>query len=114
MIADATGDSRIIEFIDGHIRVSPSEYPSWHLSTNSVVWRKSESEKDARCHRYERGSSMAEQLNGTFLERDAVEITKSMSAKGWTMWTSVYELKNKKFLHFYRAQPNIIYRDQIA
>ena len=127
MVADASGDSVVVEFIEGNIRVSsPSSSSSstddlsWHVSTNDIVWNKSEQEKDENCYRYEKGSGLAEQLlsdvsshNKSINEKDAMHITRSMTEDGWTMWTSIYELKRREYWHFYKTEPAVVYQDTI-
>lgn len=122
MLADASGDSRIVEFIGGKLRVTPMS-GHWQLCTNSIVWNKSERQKNWGCRRYRRGATYADQLRTTNLrssklqpvisEKEAIRVTRSMAVKDYTMWTSVYELKSLEFLLFYKTQPEIAYRDSI-
>ncbi len=111
MLADASGESRIVEFIDGEVRVTSSSDP-WQVCTNDVVWNRSEQEKDLDCPRYQMGSENADGVPGVINETDAIEVTRSMAVENLTMWTSIYELQNGKFRFLYKAQPSFEYRDE--
>jgi hypothetical protein len=78
MVADASGRSRIIEFIGGQIRVTSAERP-WQICTNDVVWRKSEIERATACSRYRSGSNAAEKLGGVVDYADARRVARIMS-----------------------------------
>jgi hypothetical protein len=112
MVADASGRSRIIEFIGGAIRVTPGEGP-WQVCTNDIAWKKSESERDRTCRRYRDGSDAAEKLAGKFDYDAAQRVARSMSVDKWTMWTSVYDLKTRQIRVLYKSRPGVEYRDKI-
>jgi hypothetical protein len=112
MVADASGRSRIIEFVDGEIRVTSSEGP-WQICTNSIAWNKSQPERANACPRYRTGSDAAGKLGGTVDYADARRIARSMSVPNWTMWTSIYNLTTREVHVIYRANLDAEYQDAI-
>ncbi len=110
MVADASGNFRIIEFIDGEIRVTSTDQ-RWQVCTNQVMWQKSEQECDAACARYRAGSEAAERLSAGVGLADARDVIRTMSVDNWTMWTSVYDLTNRRMSVLYKAQIDTEYRD---
>ena len=112
MVADASGRSRIIEFIGGQIRVTSAERP-WQICTNDVVWRKSEIERATACSRYRSGSNAAEKLGGVVDYADARRVARIMSDDKGTMWTSVYNLTTRELGIMYRSRLDAEYRDAI-
>jgi len=112
MVADASGRSRIIEFIDGKIRVTANEGP-WQVCTNDIAWKKSEIERDSSCPRYQTGSDAAEKLGGVFDYAAARRVARSMSVNNWTMWTSVYDLTTREARVIYKSSLDAEYHDEI-
>jgi hypothetical protein len=113
MVADASGRSRIVEFLDGHIRVTPGK-GSWQISTNDIVWNRSAAVRGASCRRYRAGADAAEKLAGVFDCAAAQKVVRSMSVNNWTMWTSVYDLTAGKVRVLYKSRPDLEYRDEIS
>lgn len=112
MIADSTGHSVIVEFIEGDVKVTPSLSP-WQICTNSRAWNRSEQERDNACSRYRNGSELADDIEG-FVDHDgAMQVTRSMASDGNTMWTSVYNLKSGNLRFLYKSRPGLEYRDSI-
>lgn len=112
MVADAAGRFRIIEFIDGEVRVTPAGQ-NWQVCTNHVMWEKSEHENDEACDRYRAGSHAAESLPGSFDMESAQNVIRKMSVEGWTMWTSVYDLTNRDISVLYKSRLDAEYRDTL-
>lgn len=112
MVADRSGQFRVIEFIDGELRVTSTERP-WQVCTNHILWNKSERENDNACERYRTGSDLAESLEGAADYADAVRIARSMSAPGYTMWTSIYNLTSREARVLYRTGDSEEYRDAL-
>lgn len=112
MVADASGHSRIIEFIDGEIKVTPS-IGLWQVCTNDIAWNRTEQERDDDCQRYRTGSDMADQLHGLVDHSEAVRVARSMAVEGFTMWTSVYNLTSGDARILYKSNPETEYRDAI-
>ena len=112
MIADSSGDSRIVEFIDGEIKVTRSIDP-WQISANFVVCGMSEQEMDADCTRYRTGSERAELLPARIIFDDAISVARSMAVENYTMWTSVYNLQSGELRFFYKSRAELEHRDGI-
>lgn len=112
MIADAAGNFRIVEFIDGEMRVTSTDQ-NWQVCTNHIVWQKSEQENDETCYRYRAGSLAAENLNGNLELINARSVIRKMSVDNWTMWTSVYDLTNRKIRVLYKSDLDAEYLDAI-
>ena len=112
MVADASGRSWIIEFIDGEVRITPAERP-WQICTNDIVWSKSELERANSCWRYRAGSDAAEKLGGVIDYADARRVAGSMSVPHRTMWTSVYNLTTREAHVIYKSSRDAEYREAI-
>ena len=112
MIADATGRSRIVEFINGEIRVTAAD-ELWQICANQVVWQKTEDERDNTCKRYRVGSEAAQKLSGVVDYAAARRVARSMSVDNWTMWTSVYNLTTREARVIYKSHLGAEYCDAI-
>lgn len=112
MVADASGQFRVIEFVDGKTVVTRPDQP-WQVCTNHIVWHQTEEQNDAQCSRYRTGSDMAanEHENVTFDEM--LKITQSLSVDGFTMWSSVYNLINGEACIRYKGRGTDEYRDKL-
>src|SRR5262245_16041372 len=91
MIADRTGKSVVVEFVDGQFETVPAT-GRWQVSTNHLLSGKSATENDAACDRYR---TAAARLDDTSLSVDAREVMRlmgSISAENRTMWTSLFNL----------------------
>jgi hypothetical protein len=114
LIADQSGDRRIIEFLDGEIRETTCD-EDWQICTNHQMWLRSEAENDTLCRRYRIGSEVAESLDyeiDTDID-DVQRAIRSMSVDGWTMWTSIYNLSTGEANVAYRSQWSSQYDDQL-
>jgi hypothetical protein len=111
MVADAAGRFRIVEFLDGKIRVTPAG-KAWQVCTNSIAWNQSEKERADDCPRYRIGSAQAEKLRGAVAFADARRVARSMSVD-FTMWTSVYNLRTGEAGVIYRNRLGAEYRDLV-
>jgi penicillin V acylase-like amidase (Ntn superfamily) len=112
MVADATGKSCVIEFIDGKMRVTDGANSS-QICTNHPVWQNTEAENEAACIRFRTGATALRSLDGRINAADAVEVTRSMAVEGFTMWTSIYDLTDLKARIIYRFQTDTSYDDVI-
>ena len=73
MVADSSGRSRVIEFIDGKIRVS-STSNSWQVCTNHILRNQSEVQNQETCPRDRTRSDLAAALGHSADYDDAVQI----------------------------------------
>ena len=112
MIADATGKSAVVEFIDGEIVVSPTD-ESWQVCTNHQISGRTEEESDQCCRRYRRASAQLAVLPSVAGAADVMKIMESVAQKNWTMWTSVYNLSTLELQLAYRRHYGDPYRDTL-
>ncbi|MBN2474032.1 MAG: linear amide C-N hydrolase [Pirellulales bacterium] len=113
MVADAGGRSLIVEFVDGEMRTLPAD-DRWQVCTNNTMSGKSEAERDAACDRYQRASDRLVKL-GDEIDCDRLRrVMASISAKDWTMWTSLYNLTGGQYQVVYRRQFDAPYADRLA
>ena len=112
MVADASGRSRVIEFVDGEVCLTESARP-WQICTNHILCNKTEDESDATCDRYRTGSKVAEDLGTARDVSDAAAVIRSMSVPGFTMWTSIYDLTSGEARVLYKTDHPDGYRDAL-
>jgi hypothetical protein len=101
LLADASGKSCVVEFIDGQMQVTPTN-ENWQVCTNHQIAGKSEVENDAACPRYQLASSELAALSATAGAADVMRVMQSVSRENWTMWSSVYDLTSHEYHIAYR------------
>jgi hypothetical protein len=95
LIADKTGHSAIIEFIDGAMRVLQNPEP-WQVSTNFIVYG-SNAPNNVSCWRYNAVYSRLKILNGISDSKSSMKMLQEASQTNGTLgtiWSSVYDLNN--------------------
>jgi len=105
LIADATGRSVVVEFIEGRVETISSPEP-WQVSTNHRLLGRSEAENDRACWRYQTASDRVARLDGQLDVAGMLEVMAEVSVPDWTMWTSVYNLSTGEFRVAYRRNFN--------
>jgi predicted choloylglycine hydrolase len=90
LIADATGDSALIEFIDGEMSVLRTEKP-WQVATNFVLTGKSPEQARSLCWRYARVADALERAEGNLSQTEAMVLLEHVSQE-ITMWSVVYNM----------------------
>jgi hypothetical protein len=90
LIADAQGNSAVIEFIDARMNVLRSE-ESWQVATNFLISGKSPEAAKALCPRYKRAYDALQQAGGTLTPAGAMAVLEDVSQAN-TMWSVVYSL----------------------
>jgi hypothetical protein len=101
MIADASGKSVVVEFIDGQIKPT-STYENWQVCTNHELCGKSNEENCTECERYRLASIALAEFQGKAGAGDVMNVMQSVSKDNWTMWSSVYDLTSGEFEIAYR------------
>jgi predicted choloylglycine hydrolase len=101
LIADATGKSAVVEFIDGRIEATTTK-ENWQVCTNHRICGMGEVENDECCGRYQLASKQLASLSATANADDVMRIMESVAKEEWTMWTSVYDLSAREFRVAYR------------
>ena len=112
LIADASGKSAVVEFIDGELKPTMTQEP-WQVCTNHQICGKSEAENDERCKRYHTASDELAAMKGHASTDDVMKVMQSVQQKT-TMWSSVYDLSTGDFSVAYRHDFGKVYTDQLS
>jgi penicillin V acylase-like amidase (Ntn superfamily) len=112
MIADASGKSTVVEFIDGQIKPTTT-HENWQVCTNHQLCNRTETENDKNCSRYFTASGELANLHGDGNADDVMKVMQSVSKSGRTMWSSVYDLTSGNFEIAYRQQYDHPYKDDL-
>ena len=89
MIADKSGKSVIIEFLNKEMKVIYNDEP-YHVSTNFIITGSS-APQSTTCWRYNKAYADLKNANGSIDETSAMNILQSV-AQSITMWSAVYNL----------------------
>jgi hypothetical protein len=90
LVADLSGDSAVIEFVGGVMKVLRSEEP-WQVSTNFVISGEDPGQARSLCWRYARASERLEWAAGRISRQEAMELLEDVS-QDLTMWSVVYDM----------------------
>jgi hypothetical protein len=90
MLADAAGNSAIVEFIDGELVVLRNK-ELWQVATNFLVSGHSLQSAMAQCPRYARAYERLDNSGGVLDQADAMALLQDLS-QPITMWSVVYGL----------------------
>ena len=112
MIVDRTGESVVLEYIDGELMEITSSEP-WQVCTNHRLFGKSEKENDAICDRYQKASVVLANANDDYDGDDMMRLMSSISFEEWTMWTSVYDLSTGNFQVAHRRDYDKLYTGKL-
>lgn len=91
MIADKTGKSAIIEFVNDEMKVIPNNNP-WQVCTNFIVTGTS-APNNVSCPRYNKAHSELKDNQGIFNLNEAFQLVEDVSQSN-TIWSMVYDLNN--------------------
>ena len=108
MVADASGHSAVIEFVDGKMVVTKAEN-KYQVVTNFTLFdnpTKTGFGKD----RYENILNALEKQRGIFSEEDALELLKSNVIPGDEQWSAVYNLTQKTLSVTFSGDYENVYR----
>jgi len=92
LIADSHGDSAVVEFVDGEMKVLRSEQP-WQVATNFVLSFHSSESAMLQCDRYATASTTLEQAQGRVSQEEAMALLADVSQPS-TMWSVVYDMES--------------------
>ncbi len=102
MIADASGDSAVVEFIGGEKKVTRTEQ-ALQVCTNSQIWGTTEEVCDENCFRYRAASNQIAAFGDVQVKADdLMQVMQSVAVNDWTMWSSVYNLSTDELLFVHR------------
>jgi len=93
LIADATGNSAVIEWVGGEMIILRNEQ-MWQVSTNFVIYGSTNSTKQA-CSRYITCESVLTDKEGIINSTEALNLLETVSQSS-TQWSVVYNMQKKK------------------
>lgn len=106
MVADAAGDSAVIEFVEGKM-VTTKKSKSYQVATNFTLYNNPDHEGFGK-DRYENIESELEKCNGIISEDNALELLKKNVIPGDEQWSAVYNLtKRSVAVTFFREYHNV-------
>jgi len=91
LLADASGDSVVIEFVDGDMRVMHNTEP-WQVATNFLLWR-STAEERAGDWRYALASKKLAESDGLLSQQGTMALLRDVH-QGSTIWSNAYDMKS--------------------
>jgi hypothetical protein len=93
LVVDRAGNSAVIEYVGGEMRVLPSEQP-WQVSTNFIISEVRPEKGQTPCWRYNQASQALKQAGGRLTPDAAMALLQSVSQTGDfpTRWSVVYNL----------------------
>ncbi|MTI70720.1 MAG: linear amide C-N hydrolase [Firmicutes bacterium] len=90
MVSDPSGNSVIIEFINGELKVIKNSKP-YQIATNFQIYGKSNDDLLGNCIRYDKAYKTLSKASGEFSNLDVMNLMKSISQSS-TQWSSVYNM----------------------
>jgi len=93
LIADSSGHSAIVEFVNGSMEVMENPEP-WQVTTNFVITGLNDPH-NAPCWRYRTAHETLYNFSGALTESDATNLLQDVSVS-ITRWSTVYNLKEMK------------------
>ncbi len=90
LISHSSGESAVVEFIDGTMTVIRNE-TEWQVATNFIVSSVLPDGANAPCSRYNRAYQSLEEARGSISEEQAMSILESVSQPN-TIWSAVYDI----------------------
>jgi len=94
MIADATGASVVVEYVDGEMQTVYSD-KSYQIVTNFVMYNNPKL-WGFGAERYEAIETKLKETNGILTEKEAMTLLSENTIKGDEQWSAVYNLTQKK------------------
>jgi hypothetical protein len=90
LISDASGDSAVVEFIDGQMKVITNDEP-WQVATNFLLTEIEPDGANAPCRRYNAAYEALATANGSVSPSEAMDILQRVSLPS-TLWSAVYDM----------------------
>jgi hypothetical protein len=93
LIADASGNSAVVEYVAGEMRVLRNAQP-WQVATNFIISEEQPQGARSSCRRYNHAYQTLEDQNGSLTGSQAVDLLEQVSQSGDypTIWSMVYNL----------------------
>ena len=111
MVADASGQSAVIEFVDGKMVVTKTEN-KYLVVTNFTLYGNPAKTGFGK-ERYESIQNALEKQEGVISEEDALELLKSNVIPGDEQWSVVYNLTKKTLSVTFSGEYEHVYRFNI-
>lgn len=90
LISDAKGNSAVIEFLDGDIKIIKTD-KNYQLATNFIMYQGlNEGEGGSEFERYETLENKLKSTGGIIVEEDAMKLLSEVSIPGRTQWSVIY------------------------
>ena len=93
LIADSSGYSVIIEFVDGNMQIIDNSNP-WQVTTNFIITGLN-IPQNAPCWRFTTAYETLSINNGILTESEAISLLQNVSVSE-TRWSTVFNLKNRQ------------------
>jgi predicted choloylglycine hydrolase len=90
LVADAQGNSAVIEYINGELVVTPNRDP-WQVSTNFLICVDKPKDAKTQCWRYNTAYKVLSDVRGSMSQDEAMSLAKR-TAQGHTVWSIVYNM----------------------
>jgi uncharacterized protein (DUF885 family) len=96
-ISDASGDSVVVEFLDGQTYVIRRSHP-WQVSTNFLLSEEKPIGSDSSCWRYNKAFMALQKADGKLSVNDAMRLLESVSQSGPypTIWSVIYNMTDRE------------------
>jgi hypothetical protein len=94
MVADAQGNSAIIEWINGKMEVITNTQP-WQVVTNFRIFNATEQDQ-LNCWRYSTVNETLNDVGDSMSSSQLMNMLSEVSQVEWTKWSSVYDLLSLK------------------
>ena len=89
-IADVSGDSVVVEYVDGRMVLIRSDKP-WQVSTNFLLSEAPEAPAESGCWRYDLASEYLSKEEGHLTQNEAMKLLQGVKLSH-TVWSVVYNL----------------------
>ncbi len=93
LIADANGESALVEFYAGEMRTISSDRP-WHSATNFTL-SAVDNPEDGNCWRYNKINSQLEETLGRLDTKAAMELLSAVAQEN-TQWSVIYDMAGRE------------------
>lgn len=95
LVADSSGNSALVEFIDGEMRIIRNELP-FQVTTNFVITETPPGQRLQSCWRYAKVIRKLETTEATLSPHEAMNLLKDVSQRGEssTIWSIVYGMSS--------------------
>lgn len=108
LVADANGDSAVIEFVNGKM-VIIKKSKDYQIVTNFTLHNNPNHEGFGK-DRYENIESELEKRHGVISENDALELLKKNVIPGDEQWSAIYNLTKRSVLITFSREYNKVYK----